>query len=645
MTATEQGGGGSRRRRGKRGTNNPQRPPMREVREVPDTVQEGYRDIVTPTHPGPPPRIPSAGKGSPKDAVHHHPPKEMAMHVGYPVRGGQTLLIAYFPWEATEADIEREFAKFCQVKRVHLVVDKSSKKPRCFGFVKFVTKGDAEEALRATSRGLVVLPDSRGHQWHLKAEWTKSGDMVVDDSETEQEVAKRKEERSGHGKGHDNEELWNCQRNGRQSILVPPPLPPLQRGGGIPVGHAQHYNGGGMPAAGMQHHHGQQVLSQHHGLPQQGMYGVQPQQQQQHGLPMYGGQMPLGPSLGDAPGLGMTGAVPAGYAPSAHQPPYAAQQPYGALGPSPQLQGSSYSGAPAGYAQPQHGYPPMPQGFSSQSQVPPSQGYAPPPGYPPPGAAGYSASAPPGYAGAHGGYAQGSYGYMPQQNLAQGGLLQQAHPAAPPPGVLPYAYSTGPGTASNATARGASAGLVASLGVVNANSVMAPAPVQQEVAVCAGTVASTQGDAVPAASMVPAQQSRTSNETQYLDMVWSMSEISLHDKNLPAPPAQQPPAPPANLSSPATLPSQWQTAPAGNGNTSSSNKVPQSLVPTSDASGGVEGTGSWKAEPHQAGGRPASATVWNSFDDAAAQGMVDGLVGGEEGAGANNAAWAAARQS
>ena len=52
--------------------------------------------------------------------------------------------------------------------------------------------------------GLVQLPDTRGHVWHLKAtfqeareprralhckaEWTKSGDMVVDDSEAEQEV-------------------------------------------------------------------------------------------------------------------------------------------------------------------------------------------------------------------------------------------------------------------------------------------------------------------------------------------------------------------------------------------------------------------------------------------------------------------------
>merc|ERR1719188_1654571 len=127
--------------------------------------------------------------------VHHRPPKEAASDVGYPVKGGQTLLIAYFPWEASEADIEREFSRFSRIKRVRLVVDKSSRKPRCLGFVKFMTKADAEQALHATSQGLVQLLDTRGHIWHLKAEWTKSGDMVVDDSETEQEVAKRKDER------------------------------------------------------------------------------------------------------------------------------------------------------------------------------------------------------------------------------------------------------------------------------------------------------------------------------------------------------------------------------------------------------------------------------------------------------------------
>ncbi|CAE7797000.1 RNU1 [Symbiodinium sp. CCMP2456] len=181
----------------------------------------------------------SAGGKPAKDAtqVHHYPPKEMAADVGYPVRGGQTLLIAYFPWEASEADIEREFSKFCRVKRVHLVVDKSSRKPRCFGFVKFLSKADAEEALRATTQGLVQLPDTRGHVWHLKAEWTKSGDMVVDDSEAEQEVAKRKEERRSRTDTATPGAAPPRTNSGKGSAPppkgalhpgVPAPLPPLQ---------------------------------------------------------------------------------------------------------------------------------------------------------------------------------------------------------------------------------------------------------------------------------------------------------------------------------------------------------------------------------------------------------------------------------
>lgn len=125
--------------------------------------------------------------------VHHHPPKEALMAAGQPsFAGNQTLLIAYFPWEATEGDIEREFSRFCRVKRVRLVVEKSSHAPRCFGFVKFDSKFDAENALVATQQGLVQLKDSRGHIWHLKAEWTKSGDMVVDSGGIEAQVASRR---------------------------------------------------------------------------------------------------------------------------------------------------------------------------------------------------------------------------------------------------------------------------------------------------------------------------------------------------------------------------------------------------------------------------------------------------------------------
>ncbi|CAD7971436.1 unnamed protein product [Amoebophrya sp. A120] len=113
--------------------------------------------------------------------IHHHPPKETMHDVGTPPpNGGQTLLIAYFPWEATEEDVHREFSKHCKVKRVHLVLDKNNTRPRCFGFVKFESKEEAMKALDATREGLVCLNDSRDHVWHLKAEWAKTGDMVDD---------------------------------------------------------------------------------------------------------------------------------------------------------------------------------------------------------------------------------------------------------------------------------------------------------------------------------------------------------------------------------------------------------------------------------------------------------------------------------
>ncbi|CAD7966378.1 unnamed protein product [Amoebophrya sp. A25] len=115
--------------------------------------------------------------------IHHHPPKETMNDVGTPPpNGGQTLLIAYFPWEATEDDVAREFGRFCQVRRVHLVLDKNNTRPRCFGFVKFASPEDAILALDATRDGRVTLNDSRNHVWHLKAEWAKTGDMVDDEN-------------------------------------------------------------------------------------------------------------------------------------------------------------------------------------------------------------------------------------------------------------------------------------------------------------------------------------------------------------------------------------------------------------------------------------------------------------------------------
>eukprot|EP00931_Biecheleriopsis_adriatica_P023502 TRINITY_DN14831_c0_g1_i1.p1 TRINITY_DN14831_c0_g1~~TRINITY_DN14831_c0_g1_i1.p1 ORF type:complete len:673 (+),score=187.86 TRINITY_DN14831_c0_g1_i1:149-2167(+) len=615
--------------------------------------------------PGP---APAGGKNnSSKDVVHHYPPKEMAADVGYPVRGGQTLLIAYFPWEASEADIAEQFGKFCRVKRVHLVVDKSSRKPRCFGFVKFLSKADAEEALRATAAGLVQLPDTRGHVWHLKAEWTKSGDMVVDDSEAEQEVAKRKEERrsrdpppvSSGGKGA------SPPPKGALHPGVPAPLPPLQTryppqaALGMPP----------PPPAGMQQQsmaHGVPPLQQP--VPPQGhlygqaMYGQQGQQlyssQAAQASALYGdvraaaapGSQVAGGGL-DAPGLPSTAAAGA-------PPPllrdiqgYASQQAY---------PGTGYAAAvAAAAAQQASGYPPaqsqsyMGQSYGSQPPYVSSQqaysssqyagqqaayaagqqayqtaaatatsagpGY---PGYPPQAqSAGYGAA--PGY-GAYGqqaatypsnpatayataGYGlsgQSPYNYVQQPSATQGsgvvaygnypGAAQQS--AAALPHQQQHAAMYPP---ADPRAQEAAAGQVAVAAMPPHVAHPAQQPAQQQVQQQPQSYqvqASTSDPTVATASLSSSQPAASSeqHQQQYLDMVWNtLPDDSLQKQPLPAPPAQQPPAPPAgHLPVPAGVSKEWENAP----------------------------------RPGAAG----SAAVWNSFDDAAAKGMVDGLVGGDD---------------
>lgn len=123
----------------------------------------------------------SSSSPEPRTVIHHHPPKDTMNYVGQSgTPNGSTLLIAYFPWEATEQDVAREFNKYCSVKKVHLVMDKDRSRPRCFGFVKFASHEDAKTALDVTLKGLVTLNDSRNHIWHLKAEWAKTGDMIDD---------------------------------------------------------------------------------------------------------------------------------------------------------------------------------------------------------------------------------------------------------------------------------------------------------------------------------------------------------------------------------------------------------------------------------------------------------------------------------
>lgn len=119
------------------------------------------------------------------DVIHHRPPKDKLCDVGVPAcKDQKTLLIAYYPWEAREDDVFNVFGKFADVKRVRLIVDRDSKRPKCYGFVKFATTEQAQIALKCTLKGLIQLRDMRGHIWHVKGEWAWSGEMMLDDDDS-----------------------------------------------------------------------------------------------------------------------------------------------------------------------------------------------------------------------------------------------------------------------------------------------------------------------------------------------------------------------------------------------------------------------------------------------------------------------------
>lgn len=545
--------------------------------------------------------------------------------VGYPVRGGQTLLIAYFPWEASEADIEQEFSKISRVKRVHLVVDKSSRKPRCFGFVKFMSKADAEEALLATSQGLVQLPDTRGHIWHVKAEWTKSGDMVVDDSDAEIEVAKRREERKLRGDqslGNANAELGGpdtggCCAGARTKVSatperpsgktatvppkgalhpgVPAPLPPLQR---MPATHFPYSLQGQMAMVQHSHSHmglagslGAAVAQHPPPLAYQASGGVP--SHMQHSLPLYTGQpgLPSGTPLfpnGLGPQvdvLGSAGLSQQAYAPhglqSQHQP--LQHQP-------PQRHHSIASQVPS-YTQHCHTFA-QPSYFGGPHS--------------------FGTNQPP--------YNAGTAGYAPQAPQGFAPQFSYAHHTGCNPTAQTY------GAPAAGFAHGGPTSGYQSFGLshqVTSQPVLGVAPTPAHAGVLPHSAAQLSPDGNQASTLsmpsAPVQCVPGARDAQYLDVVWNLSEMSLSDEvgptpdagarvppghqPLPAPPAQQPPAPPPGHSA---APGQWQ----------------MEVAPGAAASGG------------------GFTHFLNSFDDAAAKGMVDGLVGGEEGASApGTASW------
>lgn len=319
-------------------------------------------------------------------------------------------------------------------------------------------------------------------------------------------------------------------------------------------------------------------------LPPQGqlygqhMYG---QGQQLYGsqASIYGGGLPVPgrDPAADAPGL-----------PSAQAPPLLRDINSYAQASPPAYPGSSYAAAVAAHHAP--GYPPQSQSYVGQ------QPYGGQP-YVSSQQAAYSAGQ---YSGQQAAYAAGQQAYQTAAATASSGYgtaypPQAASTYGAPPGYgAPYGQQAATYPA-NPTAY-ATAGY--GLGQSPYNYLQQPAGAGGASGVVAyGSYQGAQSQVPQTQQAQPLQYTQPQadpsvatgsladqSQQQYLDMVWQLSDMSLNDKQapLPAPPNQQPPAPPAHM--------------------------PQDGVPAAGS----------------------SAAVWNSFDDAAAKGMVDGLVGGDD---------------
>lgn len=87
-----------------------------------------------------------------------------------PMAPARTLLVAYFPREATKEELGEALSMHGAVSRVHLIVEKETRKPKCYGFVEFQTQEAAAAVLAAAEAGAVTMIDGRQHKWHLRAE-------------------------------------------------------------------------------------------------------------------------------------------------------------------------------------------------------------------------------------------------------------------------------------------------------------------------------------------------------------------------------------------------------------------------------------------------------------------------------------------
>mmetsp|Transcript_159972 Transcript_159972/g.298478 ORF Transcript_159972/g.298478 Transcript_159972/m.298478 type:complete len:311 (+) Transcript_159972:67-999(+) len=93
---------------------------------------------------------------------------------GCPEREGRrTLLIAYFPRGTSEDNLQSVFEAFGNVHTVNIVKDKVGL-PMCYGFIRFAKASAAEEAFSTCQTGRIIMHDSTGKAWHLKASWARN---------------------------------------------------------------------------------------------------------------------------------------------------------------------------------------------------------------------------------------------------------------------------------------------------------------------------------------------------------------------------------------------------------------------------------------------------------------------------------------
>ncbi|CAL1151736.1 unnamed protein product, partial [Cladocopium goreaui] len=188
------------------------------------------------------------------------------------------------------------------------------------------------------------------------------------------------------------------------------------------------------------------------------------------------------------------------------QQPYGSQQPYVSSQQAAAYSAGQYSGQQAAYAAGQQAY--------QTAAATASSGYG--GAYPPQAQTGYGA--PPGY-GAQYGQPATAYPTNPTTAYATAGYGL---------GQSPYNYLQQPSTsASGVVAYGSYQGAQSQVPQAATSQVQYTQPGQTDPSVATGSLADQ-------------------SQQQYLDMVWQLSDMSLNDKQtLPAPPNQQPPAPPA----------------------------------------------------------------------------------------------------